>query len=71
VNPLAAAPRALTPLALLAAVVAILAPSAGVASRSDGLLALLVLATALGIPWSELAGLRQRAGGGASANVRP
>jgi bile acid:Na+ symporter, BASS family len=71
VNPLAAAPRALTPLALLAAVTAIVAPSAGVASRSDGLLALLVLATALGIPWSELAGLRQHAGAVAVLSVAP
>jgi bile acid:Na+ symporter, BASS family len=63
--------RALTPLALLAAVAAIVAPSAGVAARSDGLLALLVLATALGIPWSELAGLRRHAGAVALLSVAP
>ena len=48
---LAAAPRALTPLALVAAALAIVVPSAAVAGRSDLLLALLVLATALGISW--------------------
>lgn len=58
---LAAAPRALTPLALVAAALAIIVPSTGVARRSDALLAVLVLATALGIPWSELAGLRRHA----------
>jgi BASS family bile acid:Na+ symporter len=55
---LAAAPRALTPLALLAAALAIVVPSATLARRSDQLLALLVLATALGISFSDLAGLR-------------
>ncbi len=51
---LIAAPRALTPLALAAAVLAIVAPSQAVADRSDLLLAALVLATALGITASEL-----------------
>lgn len=58
---LAAAPRALMPLALAAAALAIVAPSSWVADRSDLLLALLVLATALGIPASELAALRRHA----------
>ncbi len=47
------------PLALLAAALAIVLPSAAVAHRSDLLLALLVLATALGIPaasWRRCAG---------------
>lgn len=51
---LVAAPRALTPLALAAAVLAIAAPSSSVADRSDLLLALLVLVTALGITATEL-----------------
>lgn len=68
---LAAAPRALTPLALGAAVLAIVVPSGAVADRSDLLLALLVLATALGIPWSELAGLRRHAGAVAVLSVAP
>jgi BASS family bile acid:Na+ symporter len=58
---LAAAPRALMPLALTAAVLAILVPSPAVAHRSDLLLGLLVLATALGIPAAELAALRRQA----------
>ena len=45
----------------MAAALALLAPSGAVAGRSDVLLALLVLATALGIPWSELTALRSRA----------
>jgi bile acid:Na+ symporter, BASS family len=61
----AAAGRAVTrlilPLTLVAAALALLAPSGAVAGRSDVLLALLVLATALGIPWSELTALRSRA----------
>lgn len=51
---LVAAPRALTPLALAAAIMAIVAPSRGVADRSDLLLAALVLVTALGITAAEL-----------------
>ena len=49
-----AAPRALTPLALAAAVLAIVVPSGAVADRSDLLLAALVLVTALGITATEL-----------------
>jgi bile acid:Na+ symporter, BASS family len=55
---LRAAPRALTPLALLAALLALALPSAWFGAHSDLLLALLVLATALGIPVAELARLR-------------
>ncbi|MFZ1992579.1 MAG: hypothetical protein WAU75_00605, partial [Solirubrobacteraceae bacterium] len=51
---LARAPRALTPLVLIAVAVAIVAPSGAVARRSDLLLALLVLVTALGITAGEL-----------------
>jgi BASS family bile acid:Na+ symporter len=51
---LRAAPRALTPLALAAAVLAIAAPSGRVARHSDLLLALLVLLTALGLTAAEL-----------------
>jgi BASS family bile acid:Na+ symporter len=61
VKPLAAAPRALTPLALAAAVLALVVPSGALARHSDLLLALLVLATSLGISASELAGLRRHA----------
>jgi BASS family bile acid:Na+ symporter len=68
---LAAAPRALTPLALGAAVLAFIVPSGALAQRSDLLLALLVLATALGIPWSELAGLRRHAGAVTVLSVAP
>lgn len=56
---LAAAPRALTPLALVAAALALALPSPALASRSDLLLALLVLATALGISFADLARLRE------------
>lgn len=55
---LRAVPRALTPLALIAALLAIVVPSAWFASHADVLLAALVLATALGIPAAELARLR-------------
>jgi BASS family bile acid:Na+ symporter len=58
---LAAAPRALTPLALVAAVLALIVPSPSVADRSDLLLAALVLATALGIAGSDLVALRRHA----------
>jgi bile acid:Na+ symporter, BASS family len=51
---LAAATRALTPIALVAAVLAILVPSKALANHSDLLLAALVLLTALGISFSEL-----------------
>ncbi len=53
--------RLILPLTLLATALALLVPSSAVAGRSDVLLALLVLATALGIPWSELTALRSRA----------
>jgi bile acid:Na+ symporter, BASS family len=58
---LAEAPRALTPLALLAAALALVVPSQVVADRSDVLLAALVLATALGISASDLLQLRSHA----------
>jgi len=58
---LAAAPRRLTPLALGGAVLALLLPSGGVAAHSDLLLALLVLATALGISLADLRRLRLHA----------
>jgi BASS family bile acid:Na+ symporter len=58
---LAAIPRVLTPLALLAAVLGLAAPSPTLAAHSDLLLALLVLATALGISFAELARLREHA----------
>lgn len=61
VRPLAAAPRALTPLAVAAAVLALILPSSAVAARSDLLLALLVLATALGISTRQLTALRHQA----------
>ena len=53
--------RLILPLTLVATALALLVPSSAVAGRSDLLLALLVLATALGIPWSELTALRSRA----------
>jgi predicted Na+-dependent transporter len=59
---LRSAPRLLLPLAVTAAVVALLAPSGALAERSDLVLATLVLFTALGIPPSELAGLPARKG---------
>jgi BASS family bile acid:Na+ symporter len=58
---LAAVPRALTPLALLAAALGLVIPSGALAARSDLLLALLVLATALGISFADLARLREHA----------
>jgi bile acid:Na+ symporter, BASS family len=58
---LASVPRVLTPLALLAAVLGLAVPSAALAARSDLLLALLVLATALGISFADLARLRNHA----------
>ena len=51
---LVAAPRALTPLVLVAAGLALTVPSVPVARRSDLLLAALVLVTALGITAGEL-----------------
>jgi BASS family bile acid:Na+ symporter len=58
---LAAVPRMLTPLALLAAALGLVLPSTAIAARSDLLLALLVLATALGISFADLARLRAHA----------
>jgi predicted Na+-dependent transporter len=57
-RPLATIPRFLTPLALLAAALGFAIPSPALAARSDLLLALLVLATALGISFADLARLR-------------
>ena len=51
-------PRLLTPLALLAVALAVVVPSHGVAARSDLLLGLLVLATALGISFTDLTRIR-------------
>jgi BASS family bile acid:Na+ symporter len=70
-RPLAAAPRALILMALVAAALALIAPSAAVAHRSDLLLALLVLATAMGIPAAELAGLRRHAGAVVFLSIAP
>ncbi len=58
---LASVPRVLTPLALLAAVLGLVIPSPTLAAHSDLLLALLVLATALGISFADLARLRDHA----------
>jgi BASS family bile acid:Na+ symporter len=56
---LATVPRVLTPLALLAAALGLVLPSSTLAAHSDLLLAVLVLATALGISLTELARLRE------------
>jgi BASS family bile acid:Na+ symporter len=68
---LAAATRALTPLALLAAVLALVAPSRGLADRSDLLLAALVLATALGISGTDLLALRRHAAAVVILSIAP
>jgi BASS family bile acid:Na+ symporter len=68
---LAAATRALTPLALLAAVLALIVPSQAIADRSDLLLAALVLATALGISGADLLALRSHAAAVASLSIAP
>jgi bile acid:Na+ symporter, BASS family len=68
---LSAVPRRLTPLALFAAALALVAPSATLARRSDVLLALLVLATALGISLADLARLRSHAREVAVLSVLP
>jgi len=68
---LAATPRALTPLALAAAALALVVPSGGLARHSDLLLAVLVLATALGISAADLARLRDHAGAVALLSVLP
>ncbi len=64
-------PRLLTPVALVAALLAIIVPSATAASRSDLLLAVLVLATALGISHHDLARLRSHVGAVAFLSVVP
>jgi predicted Na+-dependent transporter len=66
-----ALPGALTPLAIAAAVLGLLAPSAGLAAHSDLLLAALVLATALGISFADLARLRDHLGAVALLSVVP
>jgi len=68
---LAATPRVLTPLALLAAALALIVPSGALAARSDLLLALLVLATALGISFADLRRLRDHAAEVAVLSVAP
>lgn len=70
-RPLAAVPRALAPLALLAVAIGLALPSSALAARSDLLLALLVLTTALGIPYAELSRLRRQAGTVAALSVLP
>ncbi len=64
-------PAALTPLAVAAAVLALLAPSHAVAARGDVLLAALVAATALGIPGRRLLELRRHAGTVAVLSIVP
>ena len=56
---LGAVPGVLTPLALIATVFGLVFPSGAFAARSDLLLALLVLATALGISFADLRRLRE------------
>lgn len=68
---LARATGALTPLALMAAVLGVLVPSGWLAARSDVLLAVLVLATALGISAGELVALRRHAVAVAVLSVAP
>ena len=64
-------PRRLVLLVAVAVVLAIAVPSHAVADRSDLLLALLVLATALGITASQLRSLRRHAGVLAALSVVP
>jgi predicted Na+-dependent transporter len=68
---LAATPRFLTPVALLAAALALIVPSGALARHSDLLLALLVLATALGISFADLRRLRDHAGAVAVLSIAP
>ncbi len=68
---LRAVTRLILPLTLVAAALALLVPSSAVAARSDLLLALLVLATALGIPWAELVALRSWAATIALLSIAP
>jgi predicted Na+-dependent transporter len=70
-GPLAAVPRLLTPLALLAAALALVVPSATIADHSDLLLAVLVLATALGISFADLARIGDHAGAVAFLSIVP
>src|ERR1700727_2359484 len=68
---LATLPRRLIPLTALAAVLAIALPSAVLARHSDLLLAVLVLATAMGITAGELVALRRHAVAVAVLSVVP
>jgi BASS family bile acid:Na+ symporter len=68
---LRAATGLILPLTLAAAALALVAPSGAIARRSDLLLALLVLATALGISWSQLAALGARGATVALLSVAP
>jgi len=68
---LAAVPRVLTPVALLAAALALVVPSSALAARSDLLLALLVLATAFGISFADLRRLRDHAAAVGVLSVAP
>ena len=64
-------PAILTPLAVVAAILALLVPSSAVAARSDVLLAALVGATALGIPAARLRELGRRARAVAVLSIAP
>jgi BASS family bile acid:Na+ symporter len=68
---LASLPRRLVPLTVVAAVLAIAVPSATLARHSDLLLAVLVLATAMGITAGELVALRRHAVAVAVLSVVP
>ncbi len=68
---LAAVPRWLTPIALAAAALAIALPSVAIARHSDLLLAVLVLATALGISHKDLSRLRRHARAVALLSIAP
>jgi len=68
---LAGAPALLTPLAIAAALVGLVLPSQRVSAHSDLLLALLVLATALGISAADLRRLRSHAGEVLALSVAP
>jgi predicted Na+-dependent transporter len=68
---LAATPRWLPAIALLAAAIALVLPSATIAGGTDLLLALLVLLTALGIPFAEVARLRDHAASVLALSVLP
>ncbi|MCW3020224.1 MAG: hypothetical protein JWN10_2532, partial [Solirubrobacterales bacterium] len=70
-RPLAGVPRLLTPLALLAAALGFVFPSGALAARSDLLLALLVLVTALGMSFADLARLREHVRAVATLSLAP